>query len=912
MLQVGALMHLDIVFPSIRGVNGEQCVLTTLDDASSYACVYPLASKGQAADAILQRIALLDRQMKPICRIHCDRGGEFSGTAFLDTLKVKGIVVEFSPAGQPKCNAKIERFHGIITPRVRAVLAHRRLPCNLWPALIDGVTYVYNRTPSHAIEGRIPFEVWANNPVPTLRHLRALGCPCYYKIPHPEGKLAPRAKPAIFVGYASDGRGRTAVYRVWDTTMRRIIESADVDFDERPPEEPTQEPNRDQIVFDSAMDNSQDVDDPSAQTLQAVQPQGEIQPDDDVEPAQPIDGSLQALPVVQTDNIPDNSVPCEEDQTTTNWRSTRAKGQPDRWTYAAEAHMALRPELSKNDVREIASYLGAAGEGLREDQETLTIRTELPIKYGEALNASNEKLLAPRSLDEALKHPYSERWLEAMREEIAGAIAKDVFELAELPRGARRIGSMWVYSYKLNEDGSIASYKARLVARGFSQKLGIDYHEVWAPTGKMSTLRALLVIAAQRGYELWQIDITKAFLNGDLEPHEEVYVSQPPGFEDSSGRVWRLKKSLYGLKQAARAWHKKLLHALKDLDYGPSYSDPALFVHKLDRDGRFAFTWVDDLVGAGTPGNARQDMQKLLVKYQGKELGEPRNLLGLFLARDLAAKTISISQPLLIEQILQRFQMECAPNRSTPLTGTTITKESKLPALSDESKQQYAAIVGSLMYLATTTRPDLSFTGSQLARYMTNPTMEHLTEAKNSLQYLGSTRHLKLVLGKHNKENKMANPAVMFSDADFANCVDTRRSITGFLLTLYGSPVLWGSRRQPIVTKSTMAAEYVAASQATDEVLHFMKLEKDLGIEQDCIPMLLKQDNQATARSLVNPIEDGKSKYLDIHFHYVRERIQKGEIVVEWVDTNSMLADAFTKPLGPLKLKKFCSDIGLV
>jgi hypothetical protein len=257
--------------------------------------------------------------------------------------------------------------------------------------------------------------------------------------------------------------------------------------------------------------------------------------------------------------------------------------------------------------------------------------------------------------------------------------------------------------------------------------------------------------------------------------------------------------------------------------------------------------------------------------------------------------------------------MECASNRSTPLTWNTITKESKLSPLSEENKQQYAAIVGSLMYLATTTRPDLSFADSQLAKYMTNPTMEHLTEAKHALRYLGSTRHLKVVLGKHNKvEDKTAYPAVIFSDADFANCVDTRRSITGFLLTLYGSPVLWGSRRQPIVTKSTMAAEYVAASQATDEVLHFMKLEKDLGIEQDCIPMLLKQDNQATARSLVNSIQDGKSKYLDIHFHYVRERIQKGEIVVEWAGTNSMLADAFTKPLGPLNLKKFCSDIGLV
>ena len=151
--------------------------------------------------------------------------------------------------------------------------------------------------------------------------------------------------------------------------------------------------------------------------------------------------------------------------------------------------------------------------------------------------------------------------------------------------------------------------------------------------------------------------------------------------------------------------------------------------------------------------------------------------------------------------------------------------------------------------------------------------------------------------------------ALIYSDADFANCVDTRRSVTGYLLVFGGSPVAWTSRRQPIVTKSTTAAEYVAASQATDELMHFTKLLGDLGVLTK--PVLLRQDNQATAHSLVNPIEDGKMKYLDIHFHFVRERIALGDIEVRWVDTKRMLADMFTKALGLQLLKDMCGLIGL-
>jgi hypothetical protein len=193
--------------------------------------------------------------------------------------------------------------------------------------------------------------------------------------------------------------------------------------------------------------------------------------------------------------------------------------------------------------------------------------------------------------------------------------------------------------------------------------------------------------------------------------------------------------------------------------------------------------------------------------------------------------------------------------------------------------QSYAAMVGYLQYLACVSRLHLTFAASQLACHMAKPTREHLIEAKRALRYLAGTRNYKLRLGGVGPLK-----AVIYSDADFANCPASRKSITGYVMMLGDSPVAWASRRQPIVTKSTTAAEFVAASWATDELMHMSKLLVDLGLS--AVPVLLQQDNQAIARSLVNPIEDGKTKCLQIHFHYVRERITAGDITqMEWVST---------------------------
>jgi hypothetical protein len=206
-------------------------------------------------------------------------------------------------------------------------------------------------------------------------------------------------------------------------------------------------------------------------------------------------------------------------------------------------------------------------------------RTSLVLQHAEVLHASfapSWQASAPRTLREAQARPDCDRWLSAMQEELSSLHTKGVYELCPLPHGHKPIDMRWVFSYKLRPDGGVERYKARLVAKGFTQQYGVDFFEVWAPTGRLSCYRMLLAHAAHHNLPVHLLDFKTAFLNGPL--HEELYVSQPPGFADGSSNVWRLHRALYGLKQAANAWHSQLASTLTDLGYRPSLVDPAVFM----------------------------------------------------------------------------------------------------------------------------------------------------------------------------------------------------------------------------------------------------------------------------------------------------------------------------------------------
>jgi hypothetical protein len=312
-----------------------------------------------------------------------------------------------------------------------------------------------------------------------------------------------------------------------------------------------------------------------------------------------------------------------------------------------------------------------------------------------------------------------------------------VYELTHLPANQNPIDLRWVFSYKLRADGNVERHKARLVAKGYTQQWGIDFFEVWAPTGRLAAYRCLLAHAAHLSLPAYLLDFKTTFLNGPL--HEKIYVNQPPGFTDGTPRVWRLHRALYGLKQAAHAWHQALVSALADIGYSPSQVDPAIFVRNAVGGVVLLHTHVDDCAGTGPPHEVRSDYAKLLQRFEGREMGELHDqmFLGMYHERDWSARIIYVSQPRHVEKLLSDHGFSDAKPLSSPLDHKVMLSTASTHDKKDHPQlSSYAAIVGSLMYIANCIRPDLCFTASMLAGFMSDASDPHMAQALRALRYL--------------------------------------------------------------------------------------------------------------------------------------------------------------------------------
>lgn len=490
-----------------------------------------------------------------------------------------------------------------------------------------------------------------------------------------------------------------------------------------------------------------------------------------------------------------------------------------------------------------------------------------------------------------------------MDEEMASLLANGTWELTELPKGVKPIGTRWVFATKRDGAGNVVRFKARFVAKGFMQQEGVDYFDTFAPVSKYSTTRVLLAHAAAYGWEVQQLDVKTAFLQGAL--HEEVYVQQPASYEDGTGRVCLLRKALYGLKQAPRAWHQHMHAELSKLGYKVSTADPGLYVGGQEEGGRcvYLLVYVDDMLLLSPSADAVAEAKAaLLSTFDARDMGAVRDFVGMHVERDLAAGTITISNERLINDLLSKFGMEAANSRLVPMTHGLVLRRGDGAEL-DQLRYPYSSLVGGLLYLAVTVRPDISYAVGVLSKYMSCPTMSHWNAAKGVLRYLAGTRRVGITYG--------AVPAVLhgFCDADYAGDVDTRRSTTGFVYTIAGGAVCWSSKRQPTVAASTTEAEYMAASAAAKEALWLRKLLADLG--EPVATVFVSCDSQGALSLLHNPVLSERSKHIDVHHHFVRERVALGQVDYKYVSTAAMAADMLTKPLSVVKHTAFCSMVGV-
>ena len=520
----------------------------------------------------------------------------------------------------------------------------------------------------------------------------------------------------------------------------------------------------------------------------------------------------------------------------------------------------------------------------------------------------------PVSFRDALKRDDAEEWTEAALAELLAHLRNGTWTVVELPPGKAAIGSRWVFKLQRNPDGTVDRYKARLVAQGFSQRPGFDYFEVFAGTPRFEAIRAVLALAACEDDHLRFIDVSNAFLNGDIDA--EVYMRQPEGFE-RGGRnmVLRLNKAVYGLKQASRQWKQKLVHILvNELGFKEIYSDASLYIYRRDNGERITLpVYVDDgMMSSNSPPLLDWAVLELSKHVKLRDLGASSFLLGMLIERDRPGRMLAISQRQYILDMLQRYSMDKCEPVKTPMNPSTRLSKAQGPQNEEERLSMqavpYSEAVGSLLYLARGTRPDIAYSVAFLSRFVANPGRAHWQAVKHLFRYLQGTKDLRLVY-RGNQFNAQ-DVFRTFSDAAHGDSIDTGRSTSGYLLTIGGGAVSWSSRLQSLVAQSTTEAEYIAAVDAGREAVWMRNLLTELGYTLDG-PSVLNMDNQSAISVAKNPEHHGRMKHLDLRFFWLRDQVKAGLLAPHFVGTENMPADILTKALDVARVVRSRTSMGL-
>jgi hypothetical protein len=454
---------------------------------------------------------------------------------------------------------------------------------------------------------------------------------------------------------------------------------------------------------------------------------------------------------------------------------------------------------------------------------------------------------------------------------------------------------------KQDEHGVVTRNKARLVAKGYSQVEGLDFDETYAPVARLESIRILLAYATYHGFKLYQIDVKSAFLNGLIK--EEIYVKQPPGFEDSEypNHVYKLSKALYGFKQAPEAWYECLRDFLINNGFKVRKADPTLFTKTIAKDLFICQIYVDDIIFGSTNKSSCEEFSRIMIqKFEMSMMGELKYFLG-FQIKQLQEGTF-ISQTKYIQDILKKFGMKDGKPIKTPM-GTNGHLDLDSGGKSIDQKV-YRSMISSLLYLCAS-QPDIMLSVFMCARFQANPKEVHLRAVKRIMRYLVYTPKFGLWYPKGSTFDLIG-----YSDADYVGCKIDRKSTSGTCQFLGRSLVYWASKKQNSIALSTVEAEYIAAGHCCAQLLWMRQTLRDYGYKLSKVPLLY--DNESAIRMADNPAEHNRTKHIDIRYHFLRDHQQKGDIEIAYVNTHNQLADIFTKPLDEKTFSKLRNKLNIL
>lgn len=505
----------------------------------------------------------------------------------------------------------------------------------------------------------------------------------------------------------------------------------------------------------------------------------------------------------------------------------------------------------------------------------------------------------PTGVEEALASDDAAEWKKAMDNEMNSLKTNNVWKLVDKPENQKIVSSKWIFKKKLGPDGSVCSYKARLVARGFEQTSNFD--ETFSPVVRFESIRTVLALAANNDLSVHQMDVSSAFLNGNLK--ENVFMSQPEGYVANDNLVCKLDKSIYGLKQAPKCWNDSIDNFLKENNFVQCPSDTCIYTKIVLDSISIIAVYVDDLVIASKSIDEIDKIKVLLSsRYKMKDLGAMSYFLGVNVSQGNGK--IFIGQSAYTKLLLSKFNLDNAKPVSTPMdVNSHLEKATDNCELFDS--EVYQSAVGGLMYLSTKTRPDITYAVNTVAKFCSKPTKVHWTAVKRIMRYLIGTLNLGIMYQRSD-----SNDCLGFSDADWAGDRTDRKSTSGYCFMIGNAVVSWRSNKQTCVALSTAEAEYVALSSAAQEAIWLKQLTNDLNFGSSD-PLIIMEDNQAAICIANNPVNHGKTKHIQIKYHFVREAIQQKVIDVHYCSTDRMLADIFTKALSAAQFVKLRTDMGM-
>jgi hypothetical protein len=842
-----------------------------------------------------------------------------------------------------------------IRPGPSKTYYHRNLLSAPWPEAVNAAVYVTNRTSTQRDaqppRAKLIKHLTSQDETIDISNLRRFGCVAYLYIPAERrlksAKFQPRAVKGYLVGYQ---RGGHTNYRIWNPDNRQIKESPHVTFDEttvyadvyqrgnkttanavKPPleevtetrstddTEPDAEPDGDSAMYPNernsrtqlqqdTISDSEETDDDTivVAPIQISQPSTSLgkrrrESRDEDHRRNQDNRALDRRNSGTANNAPGN----------TSSEITRAQGVPDATEHSTEITSTQGGSNTEHST-EITSTQGGSNtehrttrqlsSGNRKTYEQYRTRfgPYAQIAYAMMAVERDPSLHEPSSFQEAISAGESSHWQASMKREVKQLEEQGAWKVvSELPLGRKLIKGRWVYKKKLNPDNTIKEYKSRWVVKGFMQQEGVDYFDTYAATLFPTTFRSVFSLVASRGWKLYQMDVTGAFLHSLID--SEIYMEPPEGFYQK-GLICKMEKSIYGLKQAPYLWFESLSKVLTDLGYHSLQSDRCCFTN--DAKDVIILVFVDDIQVTGPNTKAIEDLQTGLKAYFKIKDIEPDTYLGLHIERN--GNSLRLHQASYTQRILKRFGFDKAKKVPTPMTDHSL--QSHEGESNIDIKRTYLEAIGSLLFLANRTRPDIEFGVNFLARFSNNPSSEHWAAVKRIFRYLAGT----IDLGIHYQEKPGERFLFGYCDADFAGDLDHRKSTSGYLFILGGGPISWKSQLQRAVTLSTTEAEYAALTEATRESNSIRQLLIELGLPTNLLqPVPILEDNTSTISLASNHSNHKRSKHIDIRNHYCREQSTIGNIKVEYVNTEEQAADSLTKPLGPQKWKTVIEQLRL-